>query len=108
MPKARIAMNKIREILRLHESSLSNRMISRALKVSRPVVADYISQAAAAGLTWEEAQQLTDEQVVQQLQHRPAVHAQGPGEDLRSCGLHQGKSRTLLVLGNSSEMRRMS
>lgn len=81
MPKARIAMNKIREILRLHESQLSNRMISRALKVSRPVVAEYISQAAAAGLTWEEVQQLTDEQVIQQLQRRPAAHDQGPHKE---------------------------
>ncbi len=81
MPKARIAMNKIREILRLHESSLSNRMISRALKVSRPVVADYISQAASAGLTWEHVQQLSDEQLIRQLNQRPAVHTQGSNRE---------------------------
>jgi predicted transcriptional regulator len=42
MPKARIHMSKVREIIRLHEARMSVHMISRALKVSRPVVDTYL------------------------------------------------------------------
>jgi predicted XRE-type DNA-binding protein len=45
VPKARISMSKIREIIRLkEESGLSIRQISRALTVSRPVVTEYCQQ----------------------------------------------------------------
>jgi len=43
-------MRKIREILRLHEAALSQRQISQALRVSRPVVADYLAKLKKAGL----------------------------------------------------------
>ena len=46
MPQARIRMNRIREIIRLHETArLSIRQISQALGVSRPVVDQYLRLA---------------------------------------------------------------
>ena len=44
MANRRIRMEKIKEIIRLGEElRFSNRAIARALKVSRPVVAQYLS-----------------------------------------------------------------
>lgn len=50
MANQRINMRKIREILRLHEAALSQRQISKALRVSRPVVADYLAKFRKVGL----------------------------------------------------------
>ena len=74
MPKARIPMNKIRGIVRLKESKFSNRMISRALGVSRPAVGTYLEQIEASQTTWEEVQELTDDQLIERLKqstHEP-------------------------------------
>ncbi|MGC9342797.1 MAG: hypothetical protein ACP5E3_08860 [Bacteroidales bacterium] len=55
MANRRIRMEKLKEILRLgSEHQLSNRAIARALKVSRPVVAQYLSDFRASGLTYSE------------------------------------------------------
>lgn len=63
MPKARISMSKIREIIRLNESSgLSIRKISRALAVSRPVVTEYLKQAENAGLKWADVETMSDDE----------------------------------------------
>jgi len=50
MANHRINMRKIREILRLHDAGLSQRQIAQALKVSQPVVADYLAKFKKAGL----------------------------------------------------------
>jgi DNA-binding transcriptional regulator LsrR (DeoR family) len=45
MPRRRTSMNKLREIVRLHEvARMSQRQIARALNVSRPVVADTLTK----------------------------------------------------------------
>ena len=69
MPKARIAMSKIREIIRLTETAgLSIRKTSRALNVSRPAVDDYLRQARMAGLTWKQVEEMSDEELLARLQ----------------------------------------
>ncbi len=45
-------MRKIKEVLRLQASGMSNRKIARSLRLSRPTVANYLRRAAAAELTW--------------------------------------------------------
>jgi transposase len=45
-------MRKIKEVLRLKASGLSNRKIAEAVSISRPTVADYIRRARAAGVKW--------------------------------------------------------
>lgn len=68
MPKARIAMSKIREIIRLTEvAGLSIRKTSRALNVSRPAVDHYLKQARMAGLTWSRVETMTDEELLSRL-----------------------------------------
>lgn len=68
MPKARIRMSKIRDIIRLDEDAgLSIRKISRALSVSRPVVTEYLKQAKNAGLKWADVQMISDDELLERL-----------------------------------------
>ncbi len=61
-------MNKIREILRLHEKCyLSNRKIALALKVSRPVVSQYISDLNASGLRYDDIKDIADDALLETL-----------------------------------------
>jgi transposase len=61
MARKRISMNKIREIIRFKETTdMSERKIARALKISRPVVAQYIKDFNASGRTYEEIKSMPD------------------------------------------------
>jgi transposase len=60
----RHSMRKIREVLRLkHDRGLSPRQIGRSVGIGRTTAADYLERAEAAGLTWEEAEKLSDGEV---------------------------------------------
>ena len=52
MPRERLPMRKIRDVLRLHGDKLSKRQIAVSLNVGRTAVRDYIERAARAGLGW--------------------------------------------------------
>ena len=53
MPKERLSMRKIREILRLkYELGRSNREIARSCDMGCSTVSDYLKRARMAGLTW--------------------------------------------------------
>ena len=61
MPQKRIKMKKIREIIRLAEtSSLSQRQIAKAVNVSRPVVSEALQKFKATGLKREEIKGISD------------------------------------------------
>ena len=73
MPTNRITMRRIRETLRLHlQAGLSYSEIARALKVSKSVAGKYVSLARAAGVDWEAAQALSDQELDARL-YRPAL-----------------------------------
>ena len=66
-------MRRIRETLRLHlQAGLSYSEIARALKVSKSVAGKYVSLARAAGVDWEAAQALSDQELDARL-YRPAL-----------------------------------
>lgn len=70
MAAERIAMHKIKELLRLkYECALSFERIGRALKLSKGVVAKYVKAAQVAGLDWEQIRALDEEA----LEHRLAL-----------------------------------
>jgi len=74
MSQRRISMKKIREIMRLYEQSkLSQRQISQALGISRPVVNDYIIKIRTSGLTYEEIEKMPDETLLEILQSNKAT-----------------------------------
>ena len=69
MPRTRIRMNKVREIIRLHETAgLSIRQISKALGVSRPVVDHYLKLVRYAELRWGEIEPMDDEELLERLE----------------------------------------
>jgi len=62
----RTSMNKIREILRLSvEHGLKNREIGRVVKISHPVVGDYLRNFRASGRSYTEVSELTDSQLLE-------------------------------------------
>jgi transposase len=57
----RHSMRKIREVLRLkHDRGLSSRQIGRSVGIGRTTAADYLKRAEDAGLTWEDAEKLSE------------------------------------------------
>ena len=66
-------MRKIRETLRLHlQAGLSCNEVGRALKISKSAVGKYVSLARVAGVDWDTAQALSDEELDARL-YRPAL-----------------------------------
>ena len=63
MGRRSINMNKIREIIRLDELSFAQRKISRALNVSRPVVAQYLQDFKATGLNYSDIKDMGDDKL---------------------------------------------
>jgi hypothetical protein len=73
MPRPRIAMRKIREVLRLAlGEGLSRRQVSAASGVPLTTVNDYLRRAAAAGLQWPLPGDTDDTRLEQMLYCRPA------------------------------------
>jgi transposase len=52
MPKARLSMRKIREVLRLYASGRSQRLIAQSAGIGQSTVGDYINRARLAGVSW--------------------------------------------------------
>lgn len=71
MAAERIAMHKIKELLRLkYECALSFERIGRALRVSKGVVAKYVKAAEVAGLDWAQIRDLDEEALERRLSLR--------------------------------------
>ena len=61
MPKKRLSMRRIREVLRLkHEQRRSHREIAGSLGIANSTVSEYARRAAAAGLSWPLPEGLDD------------------------------------------------
>jgi hypothetical protein len=73
MPTKRVTMRRIKEALRLHlQARLSYDEVGRALKTSKSSAGKYVSLARAAGVNWELAQTLSDDELEARL-FRPPV-----------------------------------
>ena len=65
MARKRINMKKIREIIRFRETTnMSERKIAGVLNISRPVVAQYIRDFNASGLTHEQIKDMPDSRLL--------------------------------------------
>jgi len=61
MPKKRVLMRKIREVLRLtHEHKLSVRQVSRATGVGKTAVGEFVARAKVIGITWPIPPEISD------------------------------------------------
>ena len=68
MPRKRLSMRKIREVLRLKYScNCSIRKISESCGIGKGTVGDYLNRAKAAGLNWPLPDTLSDTSLEQQL-----------------------------------------
>ena len=73
MPRPRVAMRKIRDVLRLSFSEgLSRRQVSLSLGIPFTTVADHVARAKAAGLSWPLDDDL-DDVALEQLLFPPVV-----------------------------------
>lgn len=62
MPRKRISMDKVREIIRLKEQSkLGTRAIGRALNISRTVVGEYINKFELTGYSYDDIKAMDDD-----------------------------------------------
>lgn len=53
MPRERVSMCKLRELLRLHfDLKLSQHQIARSSSIGQSTVSDYLARFARAGLSW--------------------------------------------------------
>ncbi len=78
MPRERLPMRKIRDVLRLHGGELSKRQIAQSLNIGRTAVRDYVDRASRAGLGWPLPEGLSDEDLERLLFPPPrAVSAAG-------------------------------
>jgi len=73
MPRERLPMRKIRDVLRLHAAGLSKRRISVSLNIGRTAVGDYVDRAARSGLSWPLPDGLSDEDLDRLLFPPPPV-----------------------------------
>src|SRR5260370_41020141 len=92
MPRPRTAMRRIKEVLRLkHALGLSDAAVARGAKVARSTAKEYLDRAAAAGLSWEAAGELSGEGLDRRLfvngdhrgPDRPLPDWGGSGKGLR-------------------------
>jgi transposase len=75
MPKPRLPMRKIRDVLRLSAAGMSKRKIAVSLGVSATAAGECIRRARRAGLTWPLPDGLSDEALERQLYPPRAVAA---------------------------------
>ena len=68
MPRKRLSMRNIREILRLkHSHDRSIREISNICGIGRSTVSDYLHRAKASGFGWPLPEELSDTAMEQRL-----------------------------------------
>ncbi len=61
MPRKRVSMKKIREVLRLKwELGLGDRDVALSCKISKGTVTNYLQRAQKAGLSWPLDEALDD------------------------------------------------
>ncbi len=65
--KRELSMRQLRHLLRLHHGGVSAREIGRRLGVARSTIQDNLKRAAAAGLAWPLAEDVTNDALEQRL-----------------------------------------
>ena len=101
MPRKRMSMRKIREVLRLRqESGLSVRAIAAACHLGRSTIQEYLQRSESAGLAWPLPPDLTDEELEAQLFPQafvPSAERVLPDMAYIACELRR-KAVTLVLL----------
>lgn len=61
VPKKRLPMRKIREVMRLKAAGLTSRQIAASTRSARTTICEYLARAESAGVTWPLPDDLDDE-----------------------------------------------
>ncbi len=83
MPRRRLPLRKINEVLRLTAQGMSQRQASQSVGLATSTVSDYVERARRAGLSWPLPEGLDGGQLEARLFPAPVV----PGNDDRRCSL---------------------
>jgi transposase len=67
MPRERLSMRKIKDVLRLKQAGLSNRAVARACSIGKETVREYLARAAEAGLGWPLPEGLGEDELERKL-----------------------------------------
>src|SRR5260370_7573460 len=78
--KRELSMRQLRHLLRLHHDGVSAREVGRRLGWARSTIQDNLNRAAAAGLAWRLAADVTEEALEHRLFGRAGV---APGQRRR-------------------------
>lgn len=99
MPKERLSMRKIREILRLrHEGGLSHRAIGQSCGIGCTAAREYLLRAKAAGLSWPLPAELDDAALETLLFPPPPADKEGLLPDWRLVRQELSKKGVTLAL----------
>jgi len=72
VPRERLSMRKIREVLRLRAEGLSQRAIAQSCGIAHSTVGEYLRRAERAGLGWPLPSELDEDTLYEKLFPRPA------------------------------------
>ncbi len=99
MPKERLSMRKIREVLRLHhEGGLSHRAIGQSCGIGCTAAREYVLRAKAAGLSWPLPAELDDTALEALLFPPPPPDKDRPLPDWRVVRRELSKKGVTLAL----------
>jgi transposase len=102
VPRKKLPMRKISEILRLSAAGMSNREIAAATGAGKSTVGEYLARAEAAGIGWPLAEGVDDEAIEAKLFPPPSAElaARRPLPDWRQVHreLRRGHHVTLRLL----------
>src|SRR5215469_9470836 len=98
MPRPRLPMRKIRDVLRLSAAGMSKRKIAVSLGVSATAAGECIRRARRAGLTWPLPDGLSDEALERRLFPPPAVAAKDRRPQPDCAAIHRELRRPGVTL----------
>ncbi|MGH8441833.1 MAG: IS21 family transposase [Nevskiaceae bacterium] len=78
MPKERLSMRKIREVLRLTAAGVTARQVAKIVGVARSTVADCLRRCAAAGLCWPLPEGLAEDELTRRVYPPPPQRDDAP------------------------------
>ncbi len=99
MPKQRIALRMIKDVIRMKwEGQHSHEQIAASLRISKGVVAKYLALAAAAGLHWQTVRAWDERQLLARLLPREAASTPVVVPDWGRIHLELGRKGVTLML----------
>lgn len=98
MPKPRLSMRKLKEVLRLHQQGLSLNAIAGACHIARSTAQSYIKRATAAGMSWPLPEDLDDAKLDGLLFSKPPEKKDRPLPDWKRVHQDLGRKGVTLSL----------